>query len=83
MQFLTSFGYQQYAEALAAGAFSSMTELSAATQKALKSFGLLEGHALCVLADLKKRQALAVIPKKQMAIPPDFAAAHKRQLSKK
>ena len=88
MQFLTAYqqfllGYLRYAEALAAGGFSSMAELSVATQKALKSCGRLEGHALRVLADLKKRLALGVIPKKQMAIPADFASARKKYFSKK
>ena len=83
VQFLTSFGHQKYAEALVAGGFSSMAELSMATQKALKLCGLLEENALRVRTDLKKRQALGVIPKKQMAIPAGFAAARHKQCSKK
>ena len=35
-----------------------MAELSLATQKARKSCGLLEGHALLLQAELKKRRAL-------------------------
>ena len=82
MHFFTSLGYRQYAASLAAGGFASMPELSVATQRALMSCGLLEGHALCLLTDLKKRRALGVVPKKQMAIPTDFDAARKKHLSK-
>jgi hypothetical protein len=60
-----------------------MPELSVATQKALMSCGPLEGYALHVLADLKKRRALGVVPQKANANSTRFAAAFKKQLSKK
>ena len=60
-----------------------MPALSVGTQKAPKSCGLLEGNALRLLADFKKRCTLGVVPENQMPFPPDFTAAGKKQPSKK
>ena len=82
VQFLTKLGYQQYSQPLAAGGFASMADLSLATQNALKSCGLLEGHGLLLQAEPKKRRALGVVSRSQPPIPADFAVAGEKCLPK-
>ena len=83
VQFLTKLGYQQYAQPLAAGGFASLAELSLATQKALKSCGLLEGHAPLLQAELIKWCALGVVPRSHLQVPADVAAAREKRFPKK
>ena len=42
-----------------------MAELALITTKALKACKVLDGHALRIVDELKKRRALGVVPQKQ------------------
>ena len=65
MAFLGTLGYKQYAPALAQAGFACMAELALITTKALKACKVLDGHALRIVDELKKRRALGVVPQKQ------------------
>ena len=65
MQFMTSLGTSSMLNPSLLVVLPECLNCLWPCKKALKSCGLLEGH-LCVLADLKKRRAFGVVPKKQI-----------------
>ena len=68
-------GYQQYARPLARAGFASMAELALITSKSLKACKVLDGHALRIVDELKKRRALGVLPpKKPSKRPADISS---------
>ena len=55
--------------------FASMAELALITSNSLKACKVLDGHALRILDELKKRRALGVVPpKKPSKRPADISS---------
>ena len=73
-----------YATPLAMAGFASMAELALITSKSLKACKVLDGHALRIVDELKKRHALGVVPPKKPSkrpadIPSFMDLSKKRQ----
>ena len=70
LAFLESPGYKHHAHALAAAGFESMAELTLSSLKSLTNCYVVEGHALRILSEPKKRRHLGVIPARNLLPPP-------------
>ena len=80
--FSGTLGYKQSPPALDEASFACMAELALITTKSLKACKVLDGHALRIVDEFKKRRALGRVPQKQAGKRPLDASSF-RDLRKK